>query len=206
MKYVDERTRPATDLIAQIHLQSPGRIVDLGCGPGNSTEQLRHRWPKAAITGVDNSPEMLAQAKAKHPDWQWVPGDIETWNPEPAVDLIFSNAAFHWVAGHATLFRRMINAVVQGGALAVQMPNNFHSATHTIMQEVAANGDRRWGKTLDIAARTFSVQPSAFYYDVLRKHASSVDIWETEYQHVMDGPRAIFDWIRGTGMRPYLDR
>jgi trans-aconitate 2-methyltransferase len=182
LKYANERTRPAADLIAQIHLEAPARIVDLGCGPGNSTELLRQRWPDAAITGVDNSPEMLAQAKAKHPEWEWGLGDIETWNPEPAVDVIFSNAAFHWVAGHATLFRGMINGVASGGALAVQMPNNFQSATHT------------------------SVQPPAFYYDVLRKHASSVDIWETEYQHVMDGPRAIFDWIRGTGMRPYLDR
>jgi trans-aconitate 2-methyltransferase len=205
LKYANERTRPAADLIAQIRLENPARIVDLGCGPGNSTELLRHRWPQAVISGVDNSPEMLAQAKTKHPDWQWVMGDIEAWKPEPAVDLIFSNAALHWVPGHATLFRSLIGAVAAGGALAAQMPNNFHSPTHTVMQDVAANGDPRWSKAL-ATARTFTVQPPAFYYDVLRKHASRVDIWETEYQHVMDGPKAIFDWIRGTGMRPYLER
>jgi trans-aconitate 2-methyltransferase len=205
LKYANERTRPAADLIAQIRLENPARIVDLGCGPGNSTELLRHRWPQAAISGVDNSPEMLAQAKTKHPDWQWVMGDIEAWKPEPAVDLIFSNAALHWVPGHATLFRSLIGAVAADGALAAQMPNNFHSPTHTVMQDVAANGDPRWSKAL-ATARTFTVQPPAFYYDVLRKHASRVDIWETEYQHVMDGPKAIFDWIRGTGMRPYLER
>jgi trans-aconitate 2-methyltransferase len=205
LKYASERTRPAADLIAQIRLENPARIVDLGCGPGNSTEHLRHRWPEAEITGVDNSPEMLAKAKATYPDWQWVLCDIEGWKPEPAVDLVFSNAALHWVPGHATLFRSLIAAVAPGGALAVQMPNNFQSPTHTIMQEVAANGDPRWSKTLDVSARTFAVQPPAFYYHVLRKHARNVDIWETEYQHVMDGPKAIFDWIRGTGMRPYLD-
>jgi trans-aconitate 2-methyltransferase len=205
LKYANERTRPAADLIAQIRLENPARIVDLGCGPGNSTELLRHRWPQAVISGVDNSPEMLAQAKTKHPDWQWVMGDIEAWKPEPAVDLIFSNAALHWVPGHATLFRSLIGAVAADGALAAQMPNNFHSPTHTVMQDVAANGDPRWSKAL-ATARTFTVQPPAFYYDVLRKHASRVDIWETEYQHVMDGPKAIFDWIRGTGMRPYLER
>ena len=205
LKYANERTRPAADLIAQIRLENPARIVDLGCGPGNSTELLRHRWPQAVISGVDNSPEMLAQAKAKHPDWQWVMGDIEAWKPEPVVDLIFSNAALHWVPGHATLFRSLIGAVAAGGALAAQMPNNFHSPTHTVMQDVAANGDPRWSKAM-ATARTFTVQPPAFYYDVLRKHASRVDIWETEYQHVMDGPKAIFDWIRGTGMRPYLER
>lgn len=205
LKYANERTRPAVDLIAQIHLEPPARIIDLGCGPGNSTEQLRRRWPDAAITGVDNSSEMLAQARARHPDWQWVLGDIEGWKPEPAVDLIFSNAAFHWIASHATLFRSMINGVAPGGALAAQMPNNFHSPAHKVMEEVALSGDPRWAKTLPGVRGTFTVQPAAFYYDVLRKNSSRVDIWETEYQHIMDGPKAIFDWMTGTGMRPYLD-
>jgi trans-aconitate 2-methyltransferase len=206
LKYANERARPAADLIAQIHLDAPMRIVDLGCGPGNSTEQLHQRWPQAAITGLDHSQEMLAEAKARHPGWQWLLGDIEGWKPQPAVDLIFSNAAFHWVPGHATLFRSLIGGVSPGGALAAQMPNNFHSAAHSVIQQVAANGDPRWSKDLASAAGTFTVQPAAFYYDVLRKHAGRVDIWETEYQHVMDGPKAIFDWIRSTGMRPYLDR
>ncbi len=206
LKYASERTRPAADLIAQIRLENPMRIVDLGCGPGNSTEQLRRRWPQAEITGVDNSPEMLAKAKAIHPDWQWVLCDIEGWKPEPAADLVFSNAALHWVPGHATLFRSLIGGVAPGGALAGQMPNNFDSPAHTIMRDVAAHGDPRWSKALVGAAESSSVQTPAFYYDVLRKHASEVDIWETEYQHVMEGPKAIFEWIRGTGMRPFIDR
>jgi trans-aconitate 2-methyltransferase len=206
LKYANERARPAADLIAQIPLASPVRIVDLGCGPGNSTEMLQQRWPSASITGVDNSPEMLAKAKASHPRGQWVLCDIETWKPETAVDLVFSNAAFHWVPGHATLFRNLINSVAAGGVLAAQMPNNFHGAAHTVLQEVALSGDPRWAKEMESASGSFTVQSPAFYYDVLRKHASRVDIWETEYQHVMDGPRAIFDWIRSTGMRPYLDR
>ena len=205
LKYANERTRPASDLIAQIHLEAPVRIVDLGCS-GQQHGAVRHRWPKAAVTGVDNSPEMLAQAKAKHPEWQWVLCDIESWKPEPAVDLIFSNAALHWVPGHATLFRSLISGVAPGGALAAQMPNNFHSAAHSVMQEVAASGDPRWSKALATAAGTFAVQPATFYYDVLRKNAGRLDIWETEYQHVMDGPKAVFDWIRSTGMRPYLYR
>jgi trans-aconitate 2-methyltransferase len=206
LKYANERARPATDLIAQIHLDSPSSIVDLGCGPGNSTEQLHDRWPRANIMGVDNSKEMLEQAKAKHPDWHWLLYDIEAWKPEPAVDLIFSNAAFHWVPGHATLFRSLINGVAPGGALAAQMPNNFQSAAHAALREVAENGDPRWAKDMVSAAGTFTVQPPAFYYDVLRKSASRVDIWETEYQHVMDGPKAVYDWIRSTAMRPFLER
>src|SRR5215467_15381413 len=166
LRYANERARPAADLIAQVRLESPARIADLGCGPGNSTEQLRDRWPGAAITGVDNSPEMLAEAKAKHPDWQWVLEDIEAWRPEPAVDLIFSNAAFHWVPGHATLFRSLISGVSPGGAVAAQMPNNFHSAAHSVIQDVAVSGDPRWSNSMTSAAGTFTVQPAAFYYDV----------------------------------------
>jgi trans-aconitate 2-methyltransferase len=206
LKYASERTRPAADLIAQIRLDKPARIVDLGCGPGNSTELLHRRWPESDITGVDNSPEMLAQARSTYPDWQWALSDIEGWKPEPALDLIFSNAALHWVPGHATLFRALFGAVAPGGALAAQMPNNFQSASHTVLQEVAESGDPRWSKTLAGAAAAIAVQPAAFYYDVLRKSASRVDIWETEYQHVMDGPKAIFDWVHSTTMRPYLDR
>ena len=149
---------------------------------------------------------MLAKAKAAHPDWQWLLSDIEDWRPEQPVDLIFSNAAFHWIPGHGTLFRGMMNHVAAGGVLAAQMPNNFQSAAHTVIKEVALKGDPRWSKDMESAVGALAVQPPAFYYDVLRKHASQLDIWETEYQHIMDGPRAILDWIRSTAMRPYLDR
>lgn len=206
LKYANERARPAADLIARIRLESPKNIVDLGCGPGNSTEQLKQRWPNANITGVDSSPEMLAKAKAGHPDWRWVLCDIESWHPEQPADLIFSNAAFHWIPGHGTLFRGMMNHVAGGGVLAAQMPNNFQSAAHTVIKEVALKGDPRWKNVMESAVGALDVQPPAFYYDVLRKHASQLDIWETEYQHIMDGPRAILDWIRSTAMRPYLDR
>ncbi len=149
---------------------------------------------------------MLDQARSTYPGWQWVLSDIEGWKPEPALDLVFSNAALHWVPGHATLFRALFGAVAPGGALAVQMPNNFQSPSHTVLQQVAESGDPRWSKALAGASAAIAVQPAAFYYDVLRKNASRVDIWETEYLHVMDGPKAIFEWVHSTAMRPYLDR
>lgn len=203
LKFSDQRTRPASDLIAQIRLENPKRIIDLGCGTGNSTEQLHHRWPQAEITGVDSSANMLAHARSHHPDWHWIESTIEDWKPNASYDLVFSNAALHWIPEHGALFPRLLTHVSRGGALAVQMPNNFQSPTHLGIKKVA--GDPRWPVLAKARERTF-VQPVAFYHSVLRKLASRLNIWESEYLQIMDGPRAILDWMRGTGMRPYLNR
>src|SRR5262249_22516447 len=107
LKFACQRARPATDLIAQIELENPKHIIDLGCGTGNSTEQLHRRWPQANLAGLDNSSEMLGQARSNHPDWQWIESTIEQWSPATAFDLIFSNACLHWLPDHATLFPRL---------------------------------------------------------------------------------------------------
>lgn len=93
LKFGDERTRAAVDLVARIKLDSPRRIVDLGCGPGNSTELLWHRWPEAEVVGMDSSPKMIAAAKEKFPEREWQQGDLASWSPDEPVDLVFSNAA-----------------------------------------------------------------------------------------------------------------
>jgi trans-aconitate 2-methyltransferase len=204
LKFSDQRARPAADLIAQIKLENPRRIIDLGCGTGNSTEQVHARWPQAQITGLDSSASMLKQAAERQPDWQWVQSDLENWNPESSFDLIFSNAALHWLGDHAALFPRLFQHVSHGGAMAVQMPNNFHSLAHQAMKKVAASP--RWAAALANASEKFGVQPVAFYYEALRKLATHLDIWQTEYLQIMDGPKAVHEWIRSTGMRAYLER
>lgn len=204
LKFSDQRARPAADLIAQIKLENPKRVIDLGCGTGNSTEQVHARWPKAEITGLDSSASMLKQARSRHPDWHWIQSNIEDWQPDGRFDLIFSNAALHWLADHGALFPRLMQSVASGGVMAVQMPNNFHSGAHQAMKKVA--GDPRWAGALSNAAEKFGVQTPAFYYDTLRKLASHLDIWETEYLQIMDGPEAVHEWIRSTGMRAYLEK
>lgn len=204
LKFSDQRARPAADLIAQIRLDNPTRIIDLGCGTGNSTEQLHARWPNAELTGLDSSANMLAQARRNHPDWKWMQSTIESWMRAGDYDLVFSNAALHWVPDHATLFPRLLNAVVPGGALAVQMPYNFQSPAHQAMKRVAA--DPRWAGRLDGASENYHVQPIAAYYKVLSKTAAALNLWEVEYLQIMNGTRAILDWVRATAMRGYLER
>ena len=204
LKFSDQRARPAADLIAQIKLENPSRIIDLGCGTGNSTEQVHARWPKASISGLDSSASMLKQAAERHPDWQWIHSDIDLWEPSAQFDLIFSNAALHWLGDHGTLFPRLFHLVSPGGAMAVQMPNNFHSRAHQAMKRVAE--DPRWATLLGNVAEKYGVQPAAFYYERLRKQAAHLDIWETEYLQIMDGPKAVHEWVRSTGMRAYLEK
>jgi trans-aconitate 2-methyltransferase len=202
LQFANERARPAADLISRINHPNPAQIVDIGCGPGNSTEMLHERWPPAAVTGVDNSPEMLAKAKAAHPGWNWIQADAATWRSEHLFDLVFSNAALQWVPNHAEIFPRLFQLVAPGGAFAIQMPGNFYAATHTIMAEVAR--EPRWRDGLQNATEGVGVEDLSFYYDLLHPLAASLELWETEYLHVVEGPEAILEWIRATGMRPYL--
>jgi trans-aconitate 2-methyltransferase len=202
LQFANERARPAADLISHIDLRNPAHIIDIGCGPGNSTQMLHERWPQAAVTGVDSSSEMLAKAQSLHPEWKWIQADAATWRTEHSFDLVFSNAALHWVPDHAELFPRLLDFVAPGGVFAVQMPANFHAPAHRIMAEAAQ--EPLWREALQNASAGIGVESLPFYYDLLQPLALRLDLWETEYLHIMDGPEAILEWIRATGMRPYL--
>ncbi|HEY8379119.1 MAG TPA: trans-aconitate 2-methyltransferase [Nannocystis sp.] len=203
LRFADERTRPCRDLVAALALVKPRRIVDLGCGPGSSAAVLAQRWPAATIVGLDSSEAMIAAAREKDPAGTWVVGDIATWEDDAAYDLVFSNAALHWVADHAAVFPRLLSRVAAGGALAVQMPYNLDAPAQQAMREIARRPEWR-GRLGDV--RTWHVEPAATYYDLLSPLAARVDIWVTEYVHVLPDAAAIVAWYRGSGLRPYLDR
>jgi len=203
LRFADERTRPCHDLIGRISLSHPGRIIDLGCGPGNSTSALAGRWPGADLTGLDSSPEMIAAAKQSAPERAWIVGNISTWGANEPCDLVFSNAALQWVPDHSKAFPHLTAQVSPGGALAVQMPANFDAPAHRLMRELA--GSVAWRNHFSGVVREWSVHEPGFYYDVLAPRARRLDIWKTEYLHQMDGPASIVEWYKGTGLRPFLD-
>lgn len=203
LRFANERTQPSIDLAARVPVPAPQRIVDLGCGPGNSTEVLHRRWPDAAITGVDSSPDMIAAATKAHPWGRWLLGDLATWAEPEGFDVVFSNAALQWVPDHRTVFPHLMSLVRPAGVLAVQMPRHIQSPLHQLMLRLA--DEPQWRDAMTHARTAVQVETPGFYYDVLRPLAQHVEMWETEYLHVLADADAIVGWIRGTGLRPFLE-
>jgi len=203
LKFAGERTQPAIDLVTKITLSDPRRIIDIGCGPGNSTALLYQRWPDAEIAGLDSSPDMIAAARNQYPDRRWIEADISKWEPSEGFDLIFSNAALQWVPDHEKIFPRLIDRLAEKGALAVQMPTHFQSRVHKLMHEIAL--DPEWRHLTGQAMEAIKVDRPPFYYDLLQPNVARIDMWETEYIHVLQNHQSIIDWIRGTGLRPFLE-
>lgn len=206
LQFEEERTRPCRDLVSRISLAQPDAIIDLGCGPGNSTAVLAERWPSAIVTGLDGSAAMLEQARRKYPKHTWVTGDIVQWaaNDGGQYDVVFSNAALQWVPNHATVVPQLLSHVRSGGVLAVQVPINMDAPAHQIMRDLASSTAWR-GHFPENGVREWHVHDAGFYYDALAPVAKKIDIWETEYLHIMPSVEAIGEWYKGSGLRPFLD-
>jgi trans-aconitate 2-methyltransferase len=202
LKFVDHRLRPAIDLLNRIDLADPAEIYDLGAGAGNVTRHLRARWPNAQITGVDESEAMLTKA-AETPGIDWQRADLATWQPPRPVDLIYSNAALHWLGDHDRLFPSLLAMLAPGGVLAVQMPRMFTAPSHTLVAEAARSGP--WRGALEPLLRPPPVAEPGFYYDLLAPRAAMVDIWETEYLHVLEGNDPVKEWFKGSWLAQFLD-
>lgn len=204
LKFAGERMRPAVDLLARIPAAAPATVVDLGCGAGNLAPLLAARWPGAQLIGVDSSPEMLARARAAHPKAQFVQGDIGAWRPERPVDVLYSNAALHWLDGHERLFPALLAALAPGGWLAVQMPRNFESPSHTSIVETIEQGP--WRARLEPLVRREPVAAPGFYWRLLGRRAAELQVWETEYLQVLEGDNPVAEYTKGTWLKQFLDR
>jgi trans-aconitate 2-methyltransferase len=202
LAFADERTRPAADLLARVPADKPARVADLGCGPGNSTKLLVERWTDADVLGVDSSPSMLATARKSGVAARWEIADLATWQPRETFDVIFSNATYQWLDRHDVLLPRLMAFVAPGGVFAFQVPNNMNAPSHVLMRETAEASPYA-AKLRNV--RPVAVETPARYFDILSPLAASLDIWTTEYLHVLDGEDAVFKWVSGTGLRPYLD-
>ena len=194
LRYDSERLRPALDLMARIQVDLPKTVFDLGCGTGTVTGILKERWPNANVTGVDSSASMLERTVDVETGVNWQHTDLNDWQPEQPADVIYSNAALHWLDDHRTLFPRLMKSVVPGGILAVQMPENFSAPSHTSIADTVREG--AWHKRLTPYQREQPVAEPSFYYDLLSPLSSSIDMWETTYMHILEGDDPIVEWTK----------
>lgn len=209
LKFEEKRTQPARDLLARVPLQTPRTIVDLGCGPGNSTAVLaaRYNHPSVHVAGVDSSPDMIQKAKATYPDLDFSVQDITSYVPPGPVDLFFSNAVVHWLEKEERMavIEHLMSSQPSGGVFAFQVPDNLTEPSHALMREVAARGS--WAQTLKDAGRDAFQTPQEIY-DRLKVSSASlcseVEIFRTEYYHSLESHEDIIEWVKSTGLRPYI--
>ena len=197
-----ERTRPVRDLVAALPELEVRHAVDLGCGPGNSTEVLAQRFPGATVTGLDSSDDMVAAARQRLPDLHFALADIQTWAPAQAPDVILANASLQWLPDHATLYPRLVGSLAPGGSLAIQTPDNLEEPAHRLAREVAADGP--WASQIG-SVKHPPRHSAEWYYALLRPHCSHLDVWRTTYFHPLaGGAQAVVEWFKGSALRPYL--
>jgi len=204
LAFADQRGRPFFDLMARVGAESPRRVADLGCGPGNLTEHLLRRWPDAVVEAWDSSAEMVAAARERGIDAHV--GDVRDWTPKPGTDVVLSNATLQWIPEHVDLLLRWVDQLAPGAWIAVQVPGNFDAPSHAAVWTLA--GREPWSEPLrDIPFRTGKVVESpARYAELLTDVGCSVDVWETTYIHELTGEHAVLNWITGTALTPVRDR
>ncbi|MGA3254752.1 MAG: trans-aconitate 2-methyltransferase [Mycobacterium sp.] len=204
LAFADHRSRPFYDLVSRVGAERARRVVDLGCGPGHLTQYLSKRWPGAVVEAMDSSPEMVAAARERGIDAST--GDLRTWKPKPDTDVVVSNAAMHWVPEHADLLVRWVNELAPGSWIAVQIPGNFETPSHSAVRTLARR--EPYAKIMrDVPFRVGAVvHPPAHYADLLMDAGCKVDVWETTYLHQLSGEHPVLDWITGTALVPVRER
>ncbi|HWI28767.1 MAG TPA: methyltransferase domain-containing protein [Stellaceae bacterium] len=210
LKFGDERLRPGFELLGRIGELPPGLLFELGCGTGVHARAIATRWPDRALTAIDRSPEMLAKAAAEPSPIRWLEADIARWSAPESAALIFSNATLQWLGEHQRLFPHLLRQLVPGGMLAVQMPRNFDQPSHALMRETATDGP--WAARLvpvvggATVLRDEPVSPPEWYYDLLAPLAKGgIDLWETDYLHVLAGEDPVLQWVSATALRPVIE-
>lgn len=204
LKFEKERTQPAIDLLNRIESSHPRRVIDIGCGPGNSTKILRDRWETAEIIGLDNSKAMLEKAGNKYSDIEWVLKDSnEDLSFLGKFDVVFSNAAFQWLPDHSGLIKKLFEMLNTNGVLAVQVPCVKHLPVYAEIQKIIRT--KKWTLYFQSPPEYPKHFTFSHYYDILCELTTELYAWQTDYIHIMKSHDDIVEWYKGTGLRPFLD-
>ncbi len=204
LQFEHERTQPSIDIVARSPLEDPKTIIDIGCGPGNSTQILRKRWPRADIVGLDKSEKMIEQARTDHPGQTWIIGDASTLETERRFDIVFSNAVIHWIPDHHRLIPRLFHIVRKDGIFAIQVPANYESPLYKIILNVARSS--KWSAFTSGSGELIAYHTAEYYYDQLISLTQDIALWETTYYHILKSHQDLVAWYKSTAMKPFLER
>jgi len=203
-----ERARPFWDLVALVQPYPGGRVVDLGCGTGELTKELHRVLGASKTVGIDSSATMLERARPlADAGLRFEEGDIATWEPAP-YDVVFSNAALHWLPDHRRLLARLSRALAVGGQLAVQVPANTDHPSHTVGMDVA--GEAPFADVFaddpppDPATRVLAPEEYAEVLDQLGFGEQNVRL--QVYVHRLDSSADVVEWVKGTYLTYFRTR
>lgn len=202
LQFDEQRSRPFFELLARVSAFDPETVVDLGCGPGQLTATLTERWPESDVLGVDSSAEMIQSAREhEKPGLRFAIGDLQDFAAMQPIDVLICNAALQWVDDHRRLLPRFVESLAPGGWLAVQVPGNQEEPSHALLRQLASAP--RFSDAIGNIQRREMPSPQGYLADLTALDCS-VDAWETTYLHVLTGDDPVYEWISGTGARPYL--
>jgi trans-aconitate 2-methyltransferase len=196
-RFKSERAQPFHDLAALVEPRAGMRVVDLGCGTGELTRALHERLGAAETLGVDSAAEMLAKsAPFATESLRFELGTVEEFTPRHPYDLVFSNAALHWVEDHERLFARLASFLAPGGQLAVQMPANHDHPSQTIAAELAVE--------FGVAPRVAPLlAPEAYAALLHRLGFARQSVRLQVYGHVLPSSADVAEWTKGTTLTEY---
>lgn len=204
LKFMKQRTQPAIDLAGRLKSYDIHNIIDIGCGPGNSTSVLKKAFPDADITGIDSSPDMIDKATSTYNNinFRCLDASCDLSQLKEKYDLVFSNACIQWISDHKTLLTNFMALLNDDGHLAVQIPVNYKEPIHTIILGLANSPE--WKAKIGNQRSLYNYTESE-YHDILASISSDFTMWKTTYFHRMPSYESILEWYKGTGLRPYLD-
>ncbi|MDP4153946.1 MAG: methyltransferase domain-containing protein [Bacillota bacterium] len=204
LMFENERTQPSVDLVNRILIKDPQKIVDIGCGPGNSTAALKNKFNDAYILGIDSSKNMIETSKLEYPnlDFKICDAENDLRSLGSDFDIVFSNACIQWIPNHDKLLRDMMAILKPGGILAVQTPMNYDEPIHQLIGDVTTS--KKWHDCFDHKQIFFNLTPSK-YFDLLSEISAQFTLWNTTYFHTLQSHEDIYKWYSSTGLRPYLN-
>ena len=204
LQFEKERTQPVIDLISRIEIENPPRIIDIGCGPGNSTRELKKRWSNAELIGLDNSESMLKKARTDYPHLDFQMGDAsKDLSHLGEFEVVFSNAVIQWIIDQPTTLKNLFKLLKKNGVLAIQVPNSAEMPINIAVK--TTTNKNQWETHFKGFQPPLFYHDLHYYYDIISTLTDQLHLWETHYIHIMESHTQIVDWYKSTGMKPYLE-